>query len=347
MIVAAGVSHKTCPVELRERLAALRPPEALDRLQSEGWKEAVVLSTCNRFEVYAPAAAPDDELKELRRVLERWAGAPLQDHLYGYRGPEAIGHLLHVASGLDSLVLGEAEILGQVKEAYELSRQARMTGKFTNVLFQRALYVGKKVRSDTGIALGHTSVASVAVNLAERIFGSLRESAVLILGAGKMAELTSKHLSSGKISKLLVANRTWERGRELAERFKAQALRWEEFPSALEAVDIVIASTGAPQPVLTRELVARAASARLGRSLFIIDIAMPRDAEESVSRIDHVYLYTMADLEGIVRENLARRGAELEAARALVEAKTKEFSRWAESLASGAEISLRHSLQQP
>ena len=190
------------------------------------------------------------------QLLEKLCGRPLGAHAYQHSGPDAVRHLLEVAAGLDSLVVGETEILGQVKTAYEVARAQGMTGKAANVLFQRAIYVGKRVRSDTEIAVGQTSVASVAVELAGSIFGSLKQSQVLILGAGAMAELAGRHFLSRKAATVTVANRTLERGRELAERLHSRCVAWEAFPDELQRADVVLCSTGSPIPVVTREMVA-------------------------------------------------------------------------------------------
>ncbi|MBI5596353.1 MAG: glutamyl-tRNA reductase [Elusimicrobia bacterium] len=346
-LLLAGINHKSGgPLEARDRLAALGPDEALRRLREGGWGEAVVVATCNRFEIYvvvegggrADTAGPQG----LGRFLESLAAVPPGRHVYCRAGSEAVSHLLTVASGLDSLVLGENEILGQVKSAYERSLAAGATGKITNVLFQRALYVGKKVRCETGVSSGQLSVASVAVTLAERIFGHLRESSVLILGAGPMAESAARHFISAKAASLRIANRTYERGRELAESLKVDAVSWEKFPGLLGEVDVVLCSTGAPQAVVTREMAAAAVKSRKERSLFMIDIAMPRDVEESVGALDHIYLYTLEHLQGIVDENMARRHGELDAARALVREKVLEFARWLEAEAAGVQASMRH-----
>lgn len=348
-IELAGVSHKTSPLGLREGLHALGVPAGLDRLRVAGWTEAVVLSTCNRFEVYGvrPASASGGPAGEapvsLDALLENWAGVPLSRHLYRLEGARAAGHLFSVASGLDSLVIGEAEILGQVKQSYESARAAGMTGKLSNVLFQRALYVGKLVRNRTGIGLGRLSVASAAAVLAERIFGGLKGRSVLILGAGRMAELTAKHLLGGRACGLRIANRSWARAAELAGRFNAEPVAWDCFPRLLESVDIVIASTGAASPVLTRPMIESAAAARRGRSLFLIDIAVPRDVEERVQEVERVYLYTMEDLRGIVQENLSRRRGRLDSARLLVSEKASEFESWLSSSGDGFGAGLRHS----
>jgi glutamyl-tRNA reductase len=343
-LVLVGFNHKSAPIGARERLALLGVPGLLERLRAEGCREAVALSTCNRFELYLPSdGRPSIAAARAISVIEELSAVPLAAHAYVHSGLPAVEHLFSVAAGLDSLVVGETEVLGQVRAAYESAKALGMTGKHANVLFQRALYVGKKARSDTAIAVGQTSVASVAVQLAESIFGSLAGSEVLILGAGAMAELTAQHLLSSKVAKLSIANRTWERAAALAAKIRAQPLRWERFPEAIRRCDIVVASTGSQAPVLTREMVASALRGRAGRSLFLIDIAMPRDVEESVHGLEHVYLYRLEDLEGIVAENLKNRGGEVAKADAIVKAKAAEFRAWQDSVANGSEISLKHS----
>lgn len=341
-LVLVGLSHKSAPASVRERLARLSLDGLYRRLREEGSREAVVLSTCNRFELYLAGG----EIPPARglAVLEELCGFALKEHAYVCTADEAVRHLFSVASGLDSLVVGESEILGQVKDAYEKARLAGVTGKAFNVLFQRALFAGKKVRSETAIAVGQTSVASVAVQLAEAVFGDLSNSEVLLLGAGKVAEIAAHHLLSRKVRGLAVANRTFERGRELAARFAATAVPWEEFPRRLSRADIVLASTGSPEPVLTRAMVEAALTARGRRSLFIIDIAMPRDAEEGIHGLDGAYLYRLEDLERIVESNLGSRQAEVESARAITAALSAQFWSWWKSVAEGREESLKHAV---
>ena len=266
-LLLAGLNHKSgVPASARVNLAAVGAHEFLRRLSEAGWAEAVVLSTCNRLEVYAvieDAGQAKAGLDALSRVLESAAGSPLAGHLYLRSGFDAGRHLFAVASGLDSLVTGENEILGQVKTAYETAFTAGTTGKLTNIIFQRAIFVGRKARTDTGISAGQLSVASVAAALAERIFGTLTESFVLILGAGQMAEIAARHLLSAKPAKLQIANRTHERGVALAETLHSEAVRWEDFPPARDC-GIVLASTGAPEPVLTRVMVEAALPAAWG-----------------------------------------------------------------------------------
>lgn len=347
-ITLIGINHRSAPVELREHFAALGGPMVRESLLVEGWREAVVLSTCNRFEVYAVGEGPEaDSGERLTRSIERIAGERIEAHRYVRTGHAAVDHLFSVSSGLDSLVLGECEILAQVKQAYEDARAADATQKRLNVLFQRALLVGKSVRNSTQISMGQLSVASVAVELAKRIFGSLAGSEVLVLGAGEMAEKTARHLSASKVSKLHIANRTWERARALAGTLRADPIRWEAFPSALARADIVIASTGAPRPVVTADLVRRALALRGGRSLFLIDIAMPRDVSPEVENIDGIYLYRIEDLRTIADENASRRGAEVESAQAIIRREAESFGFWLKSLRVGPEISLKHSHLRP
>lgn len=340
-----GVSHKSSPLAVRERLAARGAKAALEALLAEGWREAVVLSTCNRFEVYA--AAPDGAEGRLRAFFERIGGPEAAAGAYGKDGTEAARHLFEVAAGLDSLVVGEAEILGQVKQAYELARSSAATGRLTNVLFQRALYAGKAARSRTALGSGHVSVASVAVELARRIFGRLESSEVLLLGAGTMAEKTARHLKEHRVARLHLANRTWEKARGLAALIGAEPSRWEDFPALLERVDVVVASTGSPEPVLSHAQVAAAAAQRRGRPLFLIDIAMPRDVAEDAAGVEGVYLYQLAHLESIAAENVRRRAAETAAASAIIEEQAAEFGRWLGSLESGEQFSFRHSTLKP
>lgn len=338
-------SHRCGDAAAREALAAVPVERVLAELKARGVCEAAALSTCNRFELYAagtPQAPPD--AAAVLAALGELSGFPVQAGASRREGHEAARHLFEVAAGLDSIVVGETEILGQVKSAYECAKRAGMTGKRLNVLFQRALYVGKKVRSETSVAAGASSVPSVAIQLAESIFGDLAGKSALVLGAGAMAELAAKHLMSRGAGKLTVANRTWERAFSLAARFGGEAVRWEAFPAQLADADVVIASTGAPAAVVTREMVEAALGRRGGRSLFLIDIAMPRDVEESVHRLDNVYLYRLEDLEGIVAKNMAGRAEAMAQACAIVDHKAAEFAAWADSLSTGRELSLRHAV---
>lgn len=343
-LLSLSWSHRSSAAAAREALAAVPVERVLAELKSRGVSEAVAVSTCNRFELYAagrPDSAPD--AAAVLYALSDLAGADVGAEAERREDLDAVLHLFSVASGLDSLVVGETEILGQIKTGYETAKSAGMTGKRLNVLFQRALYVGKKARTETAISAGSMSVPSVAVQLAESIFGKLEGKSALILGAGAMAELAAKHLVARGVGRLAVANRTWERAYTLAARFHGEAVRWEEFPAALAQADVVISSTGAPTAVLTHAIVKSASRARGGRSLFLIDIAMPRDIEESVHALDGVFLYRLEDLESIVAKNVSSRAGEMASARRIVEAKAAEFDAWAKSLSTARELSLKHS----
>jgi len=343
-LVSLSWSHRARASAAREALAGVPVPRVLAELKARGISEAAALSTCNRFEVYVAGRADQDlAATKLVAILEDLAGCSVGEHAEVREDADAISHLFAVASGLDSLVVGETEILGQVKTGYEGAKAAGMTGKRLNVLFQRALFVGKKVRTETALGAGAASVPSVAVQLAETIFGRLEGKSALILGAGAMAELAAKHLARRGVSKLSVANRTWERAYALAARYQGEAVRWEDFPAELERADVVIASTGSPSAVLTRAVVEEAVRRRGGRSLFLIDIAMPRDIEESVHEIGGVYLYRLEDLEAIVAKNMASRMVAVAAARRVVDEKAAEFGEWARSLSTGKELSFKHS----
>ncbi|MDD5656293.1 MAG: glutamyl-tRNA reductase [Elusimicrobia bacterium] len=350
-LLSIAFTHKEASVRVREALARLEAGAVLGAMRARGCAQAVVVSTCNRFELYLwPAREPLSAAAALA-ALERLAGAPLSEGMALRTGQAAIEHLFSVAAGLDSLVVGETEILGQVKNGYEAALAAGMTGKRLNVLFQRALYVGKRVRRETSIASGQTSVASVAVQLAAAIFGDLSDRSVLVLGAGRMAEQACRHFVGRGIRELSIVNRTFERAEVLAERLRpARGVRvrpWTDIPEALRGADVALCSTGADRPVLSWELVRDAAAARLGRSLFLIDIAMPRDVEESVHGMAGVYLYRLEDLERIVAENLSSREGEIGKARAFVSGKAAQLRAWADSVDAGAELSLTHSGDVP
>jgi glutamyl-tRNA reductase len=247
-----------------------------------------------------------------------------------------------VASGLDSLVLGESEILGQVKRAYEAAQTAGTTEKLINVIFQRAIYVGKMVRAQTTLAEGPTSTASLAVTLAERIFGNLQKSRVLVVGAGKMAELSARCLLRQKVSGLAVLNRTFEKAEELARRFQGRAASFDRLGEELVLADIVICSTGSSQTLLSHQMIVQAMKERRNRSLFLIDIAVPRDVDPTVHRLDNVYLYNIDDLESLVTESRVRRSAGIQRASALVDEKVQEFQGWYHALQRGENAVLRH-----
>jgi len=346
-LLTIGLNHRTAPVALRERLAfsAHQLPDVLGHVKSESQaEEAVVLSTCNRTEIYLSAPDSARVQKGLSQWLKVRAESPaLETYLYQYADTEAVNHLFRVAAGLDSMVVGEQEILAQVKQAYLTAHKAGFTAKLMNVLFQRSLYVGKRVRTETGLSFGSASIGSVAVSMAERIFGDLHDRCVMIMGAGKMAELTTKYLQSQKVRSIMVSNRTYARACELAQQFGGTALHFEEGLEQMVNADIVICSTAAPHPIISAEQVNDLMQRRKGRSLFFIDIAVPRDVHPDVHQIDNVYVYNIDDLQGLVNDNMARRSQDVYRAEAIIQEKAEEFSRWLKAYHAGQGHTLQHS----
>jgi glutamyl-tRNA reductase len=324
-LFVAGLSYKTAPVELREKLA-VHP----SRLRCHGCRlklggnlaEVVLLSTCNRVEIYGVTPKVNGNVHRLFQQLAT-SEVDFAPHLYLKEGAEAVQHLFSVASGLDSMVIGETEITGQVKQAYQAAQAAKLTGRVTNRLFQTALQAAKEIRTQTSIGRGATSVGSVAVELAERIFDrDLSEKTVMIIGAGKMGEACVRHLAKKGARSVLVSNRSYDRALTLATEFGGRAVRFDECLSAMAEADIVVSSTGAPQTILHRDEVASVMAARRNRALFLIDIAVPRDVDAEVEQLDNVYLYNVDHLETIVRENMRQREQETSRCHAIVRERT-------------------------
>ena len=348
-VVIIGLNHKTAPVEIRERFSFSpeQVTETLNRLQAEAClKEVALLSTCNRTEFYAVAAGnPEESLKTLTNFLYPDGQLPdsaLDELTYKHRGSVAINHLFSVSSGLDSLILGENQILGQVRRAYMQAKEARCTGPVLERLFPWALRVGKKARSETNIARGASSVAAAAVELAHKIFGEMKGRNVLLLGAGKMGKKSLNLLAKSGVEEVQIVNRTLEKAEELAEQCGGTAVPFEMLDDALVKVDILIASTGAPHYIVTRERVAKVIRQRRGKPLFLIDIAVPRDIDPACGQVDNSYLYNIDDLQGVVDKNLARRHTESQAVLGIVESATEKFCKELEARkASTAIVSLR------
>lgn len=323
-IFVAGLSYKTAPVELREKLAVhasrLRCQGCRLKLAA-GLSEVVILSTCNRVEIYGVVEKGDGNVQQ---IFQHLCGGPadFSPHLFIREEAEAVRHLYSVASGLDSMVLGETEITGQVKLAYEAARDARLTGPVLNRVFQTALQTAKEIRTRTGIGRGATSVGSVAVELAERIFRSLTDKTVMILGAGKMGEACVRHLNKKGARSVLVSNRSHERAQVLAAEFGGRAIRFDDFLTAMVEADIVVSSTGSPHTILHREQVAQVMAARRNRPLVLIDIAVPRDIAADVQQLGGVFLYDVDDLEVIVRENVRARAQELARCETIIAGRT-------------------------
>jgi glutamyl-tRNA reductase len=337
-LVLVGLSHRTAPVELRERVDFSRGDmgAAVSALASRVESgEGVIVSTCNRVEIYTEANQHGDRaLEQIAAFVSDYHGVPreaLDAHLYARTDADAARHLFRVASGLDSLVIGEPQILGQVKGAYEIATEKQVSGGALNRLFHAAFAAAKRVRTETGLAEGAVSVSYAAVSLAKKIFGRLDGLHVLILGAGEMAALTATHLKGQQVLSLTVASRTLATAQALAAEVGGSAVPWSEMPAALAAADIVVTATGASEPVLTGERIAGVMKKRQHRPLFLIDIAVPRDVEASAANVEQVFLYNIDDLQAIVTENLARRTAELQNAETIISEEVEKFAAWLRS----------------
>lgn len=329
-LFVAGLSYKTAPVEVRERLAI-----APSRLRCHGCRlklggglsELVLVSTCNRVEVYGVSAWAKGSVHKLFQLLSN-SDFDFSPYLYVKEGTDAVRHLFHVASGLDSMVIGETEITGQIKQAYVAAQSLGFTGPLTNRWFQTALQVAKKVRTQTQIGRGATSVGSVAVELAERIFDNdLSARTVMIIGAGKMGEACVKHLAKKGAKAVLVVNRSLEKAETLAKEFGGSAFGFDQCMSAMAQADIVVSSTGAPQTILHKNELAQLMRHRAGRPLFLIDIAVPRDIDGDVEQVENVFLYNVDHLESIVRENVKSREHELSACNSILDRETAALLR--------------------
>jgi glutamyl-tRNA reductase len=332
-LLAVGISHRTAPVELRESVDFGRRglEAALTAFAARNVSpEAVVLSTCNRAEIYAVSES-DAAVDAINRFFCEYHEVDpqtLADHLYSHSGTNAARHLFRVASGLDSLVVGEPQILGQVKAAYATASDLHFAGTVTHRLFHSAFAVGKRVRSETGLGEGAVSVSYAAIELGKKIFGDLSGLNVLILGAGEMAELSGVHLRAQNVRLITIASRTFASAEALARQLEGRAVPWDDLRAALTSADIVVTATGAAEPVLTKSNVGEVMRSRRNRPLFVIDIALPRDVEASVADLEQVFLYHMDDLQSIVSENLARRSTELAAAEAIVDQEVARFAQW-------------------
>jgi glutamyl-tRNA reductase len=327
-----GLSHKSAPIEVRERVAlsgeALKSA-LLELRQSDGVEEAFVVSTCNRVEVYVRAAA-DGPARHFFTSRAAEAG----DHLYAKGGAEAVRHLFRVSASLDSMVVGEQQILGQVKEAYGLASAVQAAGTYVSRLCNRAFATAKRVRTETDIGRGTTSMSQVAVELVEKIFGDLRGRAILLAGAGKMGALSAKALAGLGADRILVTNRSPERGLALAHQVGGTFRQWEELPRLLVETDVAIVSTGAPSYVLTRESVAAAMKARRHRSLCLIDLAVPRNVDPAAAEIEDVYAYDVDDMQRVVDTTHEARRGEAARAEAIVEAEVLAFAKERETRAA-------------
>lgn len=335
--ILLGVNHKTTPVEVREKIALSSGyEEPLQLLKAiPGCKECYLLSTCNRVEVLA-VGEPGPALEE--RLISFLFGENLpveacRGYVYVHTGLGAVRHLFTVAASLDSLIVGEAQILGQIKEAYRYAAESQCTGPLLNRLLHKTFSVAKRIRTETGIGSSAVSISSAAVELARKIFGDLQDKRVLLVGAGEMAELAAQHLVGQGVVSVTVANRTLARAVDLAKRFNGHAVSFEELVPQLEQADIIISSTGAPNIILQRDQVKPVMRIRRNRPLFFIDIAVPRDLDPGLNDLENVYLYDIDDLSQVVEMNRSERDREAQKAVRIVEEETIKFQRWHEGMA--------------
>ena len=335
-LIALGLNHLTAPLELREKVAFApeATPEALsDLARQPGVNEALILSTCNRTELYVEVdagaeAVPQRWLSAQHRLTER----RVDEFLYRHHENDAVRHLFRVATGLDSMVLGEPQILGQVKDAYQAARTAGSLRAPMERLLQQTFAVAKRVRTDTRIGASPVSVAYTAVRLAEKLFADLTQACVLLIGAGETIELAARHLAESRVRRLIVANRSLENAQALAQRFGAYAIGLSDLPQHLAEADVVIASTASREPVVTRAMVEAALQARRHRPMFLVDIAVPRDIAADVGELDDVFLYTIDDLKQVIDDNLRSRQAAAREAEAIIDLQVDHYVAWRRAL---------------
>ena len=344
-IIVVGVNHKSAPIEIREKLAfSMRKlNESLKNLDRHPLiSENIILSTCNRVEIYAKVEDIENGVISLKKFFADYHEIPMQElnqHFYTYINQETIEHLFSVSSSLDSMIVGEPQILGQVKDAYVAAKDQKATGIILSQLFERSFSVAKKVRSETAIAEKTVSVSYAAVELAKKIFDDLKDKVVLLVGAGEMSELAARHLLASGVNSILVSSRNFERAVGLARSLKGSAIRFENFADELIRTDIVISSTSAPNSIIRKDVVEKAIHKRKNKPMFFIDIAVPRDVEPEVNDIENIYLYNIDDLQKIVDSNKLEREKEAKKARALIKDEVVLFSEWLVSLKVAPTIS--------
>ncbi len=326
--VLIGVNHRTAPVEVREQFAIpeARLADAVKDLASyPGIEEGLILSTCNRVELLARTVNGAADLDGVLRQLYGFDPQPYRQYLYEYRERDAVQHVFRVASSLDSMVVGEPQILGQVKEAYAIARAVGAVSSHLDALLTRAFAVAKRVRNETSVATSAVSVASVAVDLAKKIFGNLQGKGVYLVGAGKMCELAARHLLAHGVEHIYVANRTYERAVALAKKFNGEAIPFEQLYETIPQADIVISSTGAPHTLFGKEHGERFLGRRRNRPMFFIDIAVPRDVDPEMNKLDGIFVYDIDDLQQVVSSHVADRRTEADRAEAIVQLEVEKF----------------------
>ena len=337
-IVLLGINHKTAPVELRECIAFSGDESitALQTLQRQpDISEVLLFSTCNRVELLFVTDDKTHTISATKRFIADFNKIPLEqfdDALYIHEGNEAVRHVFRVASSLDSMMVGEPQILGQIKEAYRIAAEMKSSGVILNRLLHRTFFVAKRIRTETGIGDRAVSISYAAVELGRKIFGNLAGKSVLLVGAGEMAELAVEHLIRNKASEIYVANRTFENGVELAKKFNGKPIRFEEITNFLESIDIVISSTGSPEFVITRDQVKTVIRKRRNRPIFFIDIAVPRDIDPRVNRLTNSYVYDIDDLQGVVDDNIEDRQYEAIKGERIIDEAVISFRQWYDSL---------------
>jgi len=337
-IVLLGLNHKTAPVELRERLAFSKEgvDDVLKALKKEPViSEVLICSTCNRVEILIASENGQAAVETAKATISEFKNIPVpqfEGALYIHKGDEAVRHIFRVASSLDSMMVGEPQILGQIKEAYRIAVTKETSGIILNRLLHRTFFVAKRVRSETGIGDNAVSISYAAIELGRKIFGTLEGRKVLLVGAGEMAELAVEHLIRNRVGDIFVANRTFKRGVDLAKKFKGRAIRFEEIAETLKIVDIIISSTGSPDYVVKRDYVKGIMRSRRNRPVFFIDIAVPRDIDPAINRINNAYVYDIDDLKGVIDENIDERNHEAIKGERIVDEAVIHFRQWYDTL---------------
>ena len=337
-IVLLGLNHKTAPVELRECIAFSKDETSVTLIslwEHPAIREIILVSTCNRVEILMTTDDREAAVRAAKTFISESKNIPLaqfEENLYVCEGDEAVRHMFRVASSLDSMMVGEPQILGQIKDAYREATVKKTSGVILNRLLHKTFFVAKRVRSETGIGDHAVSISYAAIELARKIFGSLEGKKVLLIGAGEMAELAVEHLIRNRAGDIFVANRTFERGLDLARKFSGKALRFEEIPESLGQVDIIISSTGSSDFVIRRDQVKGCMRGRKNRPIFFIDIAVPRDIDPKINRLSNVYVYDIDDLKGVIDENLEERNREAIKGERIVDEAVISYRNWYESL---------------
>ena len=339
-IVIVGLNHDTATIDVREKIAfdEKKLGEALEILKnSPEVKENIILSTCNRVEIYANAGTRESGAEHIKQFIADFHNVPrdiLEKSLYVYTGSKALRHIFRVASSLDSMVLGEPQILGQLKDAFDFALKKKSTSVLLNKLMKKSISVAKRIRTETKIGESAVSISFAAVELAKKIFEDLSTETFMLIGAGEMAELAARHLINNGVKDVLVTNRTFERAEELAREFNGRAVEFDASLQELVHTDIVICSTGAPNYILVKEQMHKIMKQRKNRPVFIIDISVPRNIDPSINEIDNVYLYDIDDLQGVVSTNIQERNKEAEKAERIVDEEVEAFLKWQASLAA-------------